>query len=234
MHANSVPFSPFAVARARTVTLGAPEARLRRIIDSVRSLKDPDHFSIARLISEEVARKTPSGIVCEKSTRAGLPVPDDVILELARHWFWSRKASRGFLAEGFPSTVGQAIVFDEWLDARDEALTACVHVGQNEEEMVREAEMTLVCPVDGSRYLGGFDEQVVSGLCNICQSALVPAGEDAIREVRTWFRCRAREARALAAYYEERGLLISLEPSATLDASIDRLIARIPELVAYR
>ena len=55
----------------------------------------------------------------------GLAVPDRIHLALLRKWFWARKPDAGFLLEGFPATLLQALVFDEWLEARGENLTAC-------------------------------------------------------------------------------------------------------------
>jgi adenylate kinase len=46
-------------------------------------------------------------------------------MALLRKWFWARKPDAGFLLEGFPATLLQALVFDEWLEARGETLTAC-------------------------------------------------------------------------------------------------------------
>ena len=48
----------------------------------------------------------------------------DVTLALLRRWFWARKPDAGFVLTGFPATLLQAKVFDEWLDARNEALDA--------------------------------------------------------------------------------------------------------------
>jgi adenylate kinase len=43
-----------------------------------------------------------------------------------RRWFWTRKPDAGFVLADFPATLLQAKVFDEWLDARGEHLTAGV------------------------------------------------------------------------------------------------------------
>ena len=48
------------------------------------------------------------------------------MLAVMRRWFWSRKNHRGFVLSGFPASVVQAMVFDQWLDERDESLTACL------------------------------------------------------------------------------------------------------------
>jgi adenylate kinase len=43
-------------------------------------------------------------------------------LALLRRWFFARKPDAGFVLADFPATLLQALVFDEWLDARDETL----------------------------------------------------------------------------------------------------------------
>ena len=43
-------------------------------------------------------------------------------LALMRKWFFGRKPDAGFILTDFPATLLQAKVFDEWLDARGEAL----------------------------------------------------------------------------------------------------------------
>jgi adenylate kinase len=191
-------------------------------------------MSIARLIADEMARKTPSGVVCKKVIHAGDPIPDEVVLGLARRQFWSRRASRGFVAEGFPFTVAQAMVFDEWLDGRDEALTACVLLEQGESELLDEAARTWRCPTDGSLYVESWDAQVVPGHCNACRTALEPAGDAMADGIRWWFQCCESSVRAVAAHYETRGLLVRVGGTVSRQQAIEDVLNRIAELVVDR
>jgi adenylate kinase len=76
-----------------------------------------EHVSPALLVQQEISRRT----------RSALPRDlNQLHLALLRKWFWARKPDAGFLLEGFPATMLQALVFDEWLEARDETLTACL------------------------------------------------------------------------------------------------------------
>ncbi len=62
-----------------------------------------------------------------RRTRSALPRDvNQAHLALLRKWFWARKPDAGFLLGGFPATLLQALVFDEWLEARGESLTACL------------------------------------------------------------------------------------------------------------
>jgi len=54
----------------------------------------------------------------------GSPKREESRLALMRRWFWARKPDAGFLLHGFPATLLQALVFEEWLEARNESLDA--------------------------------------------------------------------------------------------------------------
>jgi adenylate kinase len=75
-------------------------------------------------VQQEISRRTPLGQQAGSALSRGLAAPDRITLALLRKWFWARKPDAGFLLEGFPATLLQALVFDEWLEARDENLTA--------------------------------------------------------------------------------------------------------------
>jgi len=81
-----------------------------------------EHVSPAGLMRQEISRRTPLGMIAERAASHGKTVDDETTLALMRRWFWSRKPDAGFALTGFPATLLQAKVFDEWLEARDEAL----------------------------------------------------------------------------------------------------------------
>lgn len=98
-------------AKAKFLLLGSSETQ-SSLMNQVRSL-NIEHVSPAVLKGPEISR------------RAASAAADEVhLLALMRRWFFARKPDAGFVLTSFPATLLQAKVFDEWLDARDEALTA--------------------------------------------------------------------------------------------------------------
>jgi adenylate kinase len=91
----------------------------------LRSLNS-EHVFAEALLRTESERPTPLGAALRRSRQRDLPVADDVVLGVLRRWFFSRAADRGFSLVGFPQNLCQALVFDEWLDARGESLNACL------------------------------------------------------------------------------------------------------------
>jgi adenylate kinase len=110
------PFSALGLtSRAKLLILGPSGFLPEAVIDRVRSL-NLEHVSPAGLMRPEISRR-PSD--------PGQPGREAATAHL-RRWFFARKPDAGFLISGFPATLLQAKIFDEWLEARDEALDAVV------------------------------------------------------------------------------------------------------------
>lgn len=94
-------------------------------MNQIRSLNF-EHVSPAGLMRQEISRRSAVGVAAEKAARLGKVPDDETTLALMRRWFWARKPDAGFALSGFPATLLQAKVFDEWLEARDETLHGVV------------------------------------------------------------------------------------------------------------
>ncbi len=109
---HSSAFSALAPAKAKIILLGPSGPHFAGWIDQGRSL-NLEHVSPALLVQQEISRRNRSALLRD---------PNQLTMALLRKWFWARKPDAGFLLEGFPATMLQALVFDEWLEARGETL----------------------------------------------------------------------------------------------------------------
>lgn len=101
---HSSAFSVFGSPKSKVVLLG-PSSLFANLISEARSFSI-EHVSPATLVQQEISPQKR--------------------LAAYRKWFWGRKPDAGFLLEGFPATSLQAKVFDDWLEARGEILTAVI------------------------------------------------------------------------------------------------------------
>ena len=120
---HSSPFSALAHAKAKFILLGSDGSLLADLKTEVRSFSI-EHVSPAILVQQEISRRTPHGQQAAAAISRGSAVSDQTLSAIFRKWFWARKPDAGFLLEGFPATLLQAKVFDEWLETRGENLTA--------------------------------------------------------------------------------------------------------------
>jgi adenylate kinase len=115
--------------------LGDPRRKLLHVIPagfpnglsqgSLRSL-NIEHVFPADLVRRESLRPTALGAAARDSIANAAPAPDELLISIFRRWFWSRKAGSGFCLHGFPANRLHASILDEWMEARDETLDACV------------------------------------------------------------------------------------------------------------
>jgi adenylate kinase len=115
----SDPFAGFGrAAKAKFLILGSSDTLMNR----VRSL-NLEHVSPAHLKAPEISRL--ARVTAPAPLRPGSGRAEETgRLAQMRRWFFARKPDAGFVLTDFPATLLQAKVFDEWLDARDEALNA--------------------------------------------------------------------------------------------------------------
>jgi adenylate kinase len=102
-----------APAKIKLLCLGSPDSHFENLMHRARSL-NIEHVSPANLMRSEISR------------RRGPAAVDEANLANLRRWFFARKPDAGFILTDFPATLLQAQVLDEWLDARDENLTAVI------------------------------------------------------------------------------------------------------------
>ena len=124
--------------RSKLLLLGSSDFHSEKLMNQVRSL-NLEHVSPARLERPEISRR-PASAAAEEATR----------LALMRRWFFARKPDAGFVLTDFPATLLQAKVFDEWLDARDEALSAVISAGPGSNESVVQHYRTLGLLIEAS------------------------------------------------------------------------------------
>jgi adenylate kinase len=122
--------NPFLIATHRSVKLVFLDLKNDLSLDWSNHLRSLhiEHVSPGTLISQEICRRSPLGQTAELAQQRGTPVPAETIVALMRRWFMARKPDAGFALTGFPATLLQARILDEWLDARDENLDAVVPV----------------------------------------------------------------------------------------------------------
>lgn len=111
--------------KAKFLLLGSPDFRFETLMSRVRSL-NLEHVSSSLWNGSKISRR-PSSLVMDEAT----------MMAHLRRWFFSRKPDAGFVLMDFPATLLQAKMLDEWLESRNEALSAVVAGFNSPESVVR-------------------------------------------------------------------------------------------------
>ncbi len=95
------------------------------------------HLSTGNLLRQEIADKTPLGLEAKSFIDKGQLVPDEVVIGMVDSYFDLHKDAKGFLFDGFPRTVAQAVALDRLLDLKKTGIAAVLALEVGEEELVK-------------------------------------------------------------------------------------------------
>ncbi len=84
------------------------------------------HISTGELLRSEIAAGTPLGVKAKALIDDGNLVPDEMVEAMIADVFASHPHKDGFLLDGFPRTIAQAIDLDNMLAENDEQVTGVI------------------------------------------------------------------------------------------------------------
>jgi len=147
-------------------------------------------------------------------------VNDELMTGIVRERLDRRDARRGFILDGFPRTVAQAVMLDQMIDGRGPLLVIDIVVP--EAELVRRLSARMICAACGANA-GDFSEPVgaetgvmpaAAGMahaetarpqrCRVCGGPLVQRSDDSDPVVLERLKVYHRQTEPLVEYYRDR------------------------------
>ncbi len=93
------------------------------------------HLSTGDLLRNEIAQGTELGLEAKKLMDAGILVPDAVVIGMISNKLDANKDAKGFIFDGFPRTVAQAIALDKLLKSKDSSISGMIALEVEHEEL---------------------------------------------------------------------------------------------------
>ncbi|MDB5261628.1 MAG: adenylate kinase [Adhaeribacter sp.] len=119
------------------VLFGPPGAgkgtQSQKLIDTYHLI----HLSTGDLLRSQIAAGTALGLRAKTLMDQGLLVPDEVVIGMIDNKLKENKAAAGFIFDGFPRTVPQAVGLDQLMDENNTAITCMIALEVSEEELTK-------------------------------------------------------------------------------------------------
>lgn len=195
----------------------------QRIVDElgIPQVSTGDLLRLHRKEGTELGRKA-QGFMDQ-----GLLVPDQLVIEMVGERLSRPDAAAGFILDGFPRTVSQAVALDQWLAERGSALERVLMLIVPDSEIVRRVVGRRSCESCGAVYHVEFLAPAVPGRCDKCGGTLVQRGDDTAEKVGTRLREYHNNTTPVAAYYQERGICREVDGVGEIDEVSLRLSAAL-------
>ena len=175
-------------------------------------------ISTGEILREAVTRQTPLGCEARRQMDVGMLVADDTMIGLVRERTLAHDAAQGFVLDGFPRTVPQAVALDRLLGERGVGLDAVVSLEATVDELVRRLAARRECPVCKRAYNLVSAPPRDGGHCDDHPGAvLVQRADDTEVTIRRRLEVYGMQTAPLVEHYRGLGRLIAVPGMGALD-----------------
>jgi len=187
------------------------------------------HFAVPKISTGDIFRTNVSdgtdlGLEARKYMDAGDLVPDEVTIGMVKERLSHDDTSEGFLLDGFPRTVQQAVVLDDMLAVHAVGLDVVLELVVDDEEVVRRLSGRRTCRRCGHVWHLDFDPPAPEGVCDRCDGELFQRDDDSELTIRHRLEVYADQTSPLIGYYGDRGLLSGVDATGPVEDVTERAI----------
>lgn len=182
------------------VMLGPPGAGKGTQAVRVEQERGIPQISTGDILREAVQAGTELGRQAKAVMESGELVSDALIVEIVRERLARDDTREGFILDGFPRTVAQAVALDEILAGRDPLIV--VELAVPDQALVERLSRRRVCGKCGATF--GAGTGAVPAVCTRCGAALVAREDDREEVVQARLRVYREQTEPLVAFYRDR------------------------------
>jgi adenylate kinase len=180
------------------VMLGPPGAGKGTQALHLRRRWNIPHISTGAMLRDAVRAGTALGREVESLMASGGLVDDALITRLVDTRLREPDAARGFLLDGFPRTIPQAVALDTLVGNR--APLVVLELALSDADVVKRLASRLVCTDCGINR----QDDGEFATCHDCGGPLVPRTDDREQVVRNRLLVYRKQTAPLVSYYESR------------------------------
>lgn len=190
----------------------------------VEEFKIP-HISTGDMFRAAVKEGTPLGMQAKACMDKGQLVPDEVTIGIVKERLSKADCKKGFILDGFPRTVEQAVALDKILKELGITLKCALNVNVPATELIRRAVGRRICKKCGATYHVEFKPSQKGDICDVCSGELYQRADDSEATMKNRLSVYEEQTKPLISYYEKEELYKEVDGSQSMDKVFQDIVA---------
>ena len=182
------------------------------------------HISTGDMFRENIKNETVLGKKVKAILAAGELVPDSLTDELVLDRLSQPDAKGGFILDGYPRNLAQAVELDRILAKLGFTITKVVNIDANDELIVARLAGRRVCPKCGETYHIPNMPPKVSGKCDKCNADIVQRADDQESTIRSRLSLYHENSKPIEQFYEDKGLFCTVDGNVSIEHTKAQII----------
>ncbi len=198
------------------ILMGLPGAGKGTQAEKIIQEFDIPHISTGDMFRSALKEGTAMGLKAKEYMDKGLLVPDEVVVGLVEERLANEDCVNGFLLDGFPRTVAQAVALDELLAKLEKQLDYVIYIDVDKDSLVERLTGRRICRTCGATYHLVFNPPA-GDVCDKCGGELYQRDDDTEETVVTRLDVNISQTEPLLNYYSAQGILRKTDGNQDID-----------------
>ncbi len=167
------------------------------------------HISTGNMLRAAISQGTKMGLEAKKHIDAGDLVPDEVVIGIVRDRLLEDDCNNGYLLDGFPRTITQAVKLDEF-----ETLDLVILVDADDKTLIKRLSSRRTCEDCSATY---DVSKKPKEICDVCGGKLIQRSDDSEETVKNRLKVYHEKTSPLIDYYADNGILCKVDGRGDID-----------------
>lgn len=199
--------------------MGGPGAGKGTMSAKIVEKYDINHISTGDIFRSEIGNSTELGLMAKSYMDQGLLVPDEVTNKMVKSYLENLQDKRqGFLLDGYPRTIDQAMAFDNLSKGSDLAIDVVIAMEIDFDQLAGRVTGRRLCKDCGEIYHVASNPSKIEGVCDKCGGELYQRKDDTVESLSVRLEEYAKQTQPVLEYYEEKGLVKRVNASQPIDS----------------
>ena len=204
--------------------LGAPGAGKGTQAKKLAAKYSIPHISTGDIFRANIKEGTPLGSKAKGYMDQGLLVPDELVIDLVVDRLTWEDAKEGYVLDGFPRSIPQALALTKALAAKDEKVDFAIDIEIPDQNIIERMGGRRACVGCGATYHIVNIPPKKEGICDICGQELILRDDDKPETVKKRLDVYHDQTQPLIDYYKEEGVLKEVDGTLEMDEVFDEIV----------
>lgn len=211
------------------IMMGAPGAgKGTHCVELSKSFNLP-HLSTGDLFRENIRNQTALGNAAKALIDKGQLVPDDIVIDmLFTHIKEKGYDKTGYILDGFPRTMNQALALDQRLGKKYKKIAINLNIA--EEKLIERITGRLMCKDCGAPYHKVAFPPKVEGKCDKCSGELYQRKDDTVEVLKSRLEVYNKDTKPLLDFYRTKKELYNVDSNPEKNIVFESLLKTIKEV----